>query len=56
MGAELPRGLVVVSREGCHLCEVMLAALAEHERAGDIPAVAVVEVDSDAEWIRRFGL
>jgi hypothetical protein len=56
MGAELPRGLVVVSREGCHLCEEMLVALAAHELAGDIPAVAVVDVDSDAEWIRRFGL
>jgi predicted thioredoxin/glutaredoxin len=52
----LPPGLVVLSREGCHLCEDMLLALAELERDGSIPEVKVVDVDSDAELARQFGL
>jgi len=52
----LPPGLVVVSREGCGLCHDMLVALAELERAQAIPAVTVVDVDSDPELQRRFGL
>jgi CO dehydrogenase nickel-insertion accessory protein CooC1 len=54
--SSLPAGLVVLSREGCGLCEEMLHALADLERAGSIPAVTVVDVDSDAELARRFGL
>jgi hypothetical protein len=30
----LPAGLVVLSRDGCHLCEQMLLELAALERAG----------------------
>jgi len=52
----LPPGLVVVSREGCGLCHDMLVALAELERTQAIPAVAVVDVDSDPELQQRFGL
>jgi len=52
----LPPGLVVVSREGCGLCEEMLLELARLERAQAIPAVTVVDVDTDAELVRRFGL
>jgi hypothetical protein len=52
----LPAGLVVLSREGCGLCQDMLHALAELERSQAIPAVSVVDVDSDAELARRFGL
>jgi Glutaredoxin-like domain (DUF836) len=52
----LPGGLVVVSRAGCHLCDDMLAALADFERAGSIPPVTVIDVDSDAELVRRYGL
>ena len=52
----LPRGLVVLSREGCHLCEDMLRELAQFEVAGTIPAVTVIDVDSDAELARRYGL
>ena len=52
----LPPGLVVISREGCGLCEDMLHALAELERARAIPAVSVVDVDSDPELARRFGI
>jgi len=53
---QLPAGLVVLSREGCGLCEDMLQALAEFERTQVIPAVTVVDVDSDPELERRFGL
>ena len=52
----LPAGLVVLSREGCGLCADMLAALAELEQAQAIPAVKVVDVDSDANLSRQFGL
>ena len=52
----IPGGLVVVSREGCGLCEDMLHGLAELERAHSLPPVVVVDVDSDPELIRQFGL
>ena len=52
----LPAGLVVLSREGCHLCEEMLQELAGLEQAGRIPTVTVVDVDSDASLARQFGL
>jgi len=52
----LPQGLVVVSREGCGLCEEMLRELAELERAQSIPAVSVIDVDSDSDLVRAFGL
>ena len=52
----LPAGLVVLSRDGCHLCEQMLEELAALEREGRIPPVAVVDVDSDADLARRYGL
>jgi hypothetical protein len=52
----IPAGLVVVSREGCGLCEDMLHGLAELERAHSLPPVAVVDVDSDPELVRQFGL
>lgn len=53
---ELPPGLVVLSREGCGLCHEMLVALADLERAGSIPAVKIVDVDSDPDLARQFGL
>jgi CO dehydrogenase nickel-insertion accessory protein CooC1 len=53
---QLPAGLVVLSREGCGLCEDMLHALAELERTQAIPTVTVVDVDSDPELNRRFGV
>ena len=52
----IPAGLVVVSREGCGLCEDMLHGLAELERVHSRPPVAVVDVDSDPELVRQFGL
>ena len=52
----LPRGLVVLSREGCGLCEDMLRGLAELEFNQGLPAVTVIDVDSDAELARQYGL
>ena len=52
----IPAGLVVLSREGCHLCEQMLAELAELERDGRIPAATILDVDSDPSLARKFGL
>lgn len=52
----MPAGLVVVSREGCGLCDEMLHELAELERQGRLPPVTIVDVDSDPEWIRQYGL
>jgi thiol-disulfide isomerase/thioredoxin len=52
----LPSGLVVLSRDGCGLCEQMLLELAELEQAGRIPPVAVLDVDTDAALARQFGL
>lgn len=51
-----PAGLVVLSREGCHLCEQMLEELATLERDARIPPVAVLDVDSKADWARQYGL
>jgi thioredoxin-like negative regulator of GroEL len=52
----IPSGLVVLSREGCGLCQDMLHDLAELERAESVPPVTVVDVDSDPELARQFGL
>jgi len=52
----IPPGLVLISREGCGLCEDMLLGLADLERAQSIPPVTVVDVDSDPELVRRFGI
>jgi len=52
----LPSGLVVISRAGCGLCDDMLHALADLERQQALPPVTVVDVDSDPELTRRFGL
>jgi len=54
--SSLPAGLVVLSREGCGLCQDMLHALAELEQSQAIPPVTVIDVDADAELVRRYGL
>jgi len=54
--SRVPPGLVVVSREGCGLCADMLHELAGLERNRSIPEVRVVDVDSDPELTRQFGL
>ena len=52
----LPAGLVVLSRDGCHLCEQMIQELADLESRQRIPTVTLVDVDSDPELARRYGL
>ena len=47
---------MVVSREGCGLCDDMLQALAVLEREQRLPPVTVVDVDADPELTLRYGL
>ncbi len=47
---------MVVSREGCGLCDEMLHELAELGRSHSLPPIEVVDVDGDPELVRRFGL
>ena len=49
-------GLVVVHRQECELCEEMVAELNALGRKVPLPPVTVVDVDSDAELLRRYGL
>jgi predicted thioredoxin/glutaredoxin len=46
----------MMSRTGCHLCDEMLGELAALETAGAIPAVTIVDVDSDPALERQYGL
>jgi predicted thioredoxin/glutaredoxin len=48
--------LTVVQRRDCELCEHMLAELAVLHRAVALPPVDVLDVDSDPELVRRYGL
>lgn len=47
--------LTVHAREGCHLCDEMLAELVPWAEARGFD-VAVVDVDTDAGLRRRYGL
>ena len=49
-------GLLLLVREDCELCEHMARALADLGRRACLPAIAVADVDSDAQWQRRYGL
>jgi glutaredoxin len=48
--------LTLVQRPGCELCEEMLAELERLRRSVELPAIEVIDVDSDAELHRRHGL
>ncbi len=48
-----PRNVVVYSRKGCHLCEVVKESLAKLHRRGGFTWTEV-DVDSDAELRREF--
>jgi predicted thioredoxin/glutaredoxin len=52
----LPARITVVHREECELCEEMLAQLAALGRQIELPPVEVLDVDSDPELTRRYGL
>ena len=46
----------MLHREGCGLCEEMLAELETLGRTLKLPPIDVVDVDSDPELTRRYGL
>jgi hypothetical protein len=49
-------GLVLLSRPDCSLCEEFAAELAHAGREIAMPRVTWVDVDSDPELARRYGL
>lgn len=50
------RGLTLLVREECELCEQMSAALTALARRAALPPVAIADVDGDPQWQRRYGL
>lgn len=48
--------LVLLSREDCDLCQEMLHELQALAASAPLPPVTVLDVDSDPELRRRFGL
>jgi thioredoxin reductase (NADPH) len=48
--------LRLLTRPDCGLCEDMLAQLQALGRRQPLPPITLVEVDSDAELRRRYGL
>ena len=50
---DVPREVVVYSRKGCHLCEIVKETLVKLERRGGF-AWREIDVDSDEELRRRF--
>lgn len=48
--------LRVVHRHDCELCDDMLADLERLRATVDLPPIEVVDVDSDSELNRRYGL
>jgi predicted thioredoxin/glutaredoxin len=48
--------LTVVHRQGCDLCDEMVAELASLGRKIQLPPVSIVDVDANPELVRRYGL
>ena len=48
--------LTLVHRQDCPLCDEMLAELRELGRTLALPPLETVDVDSDAQLQRRYGL
>jgi Glutaredoxin-like domain (DUF836) len=48
--------LTLLHREGCELCDEMLADLQMLGRSARLPPIALVDVDGDPELARRHGL
>ena len=48
-----PRQVIVYSRKGCHLCEIVKETLIKLERRGGF-TWREIDVDSDEELRRRF--
>ena len=55
MNRELPAGLVLYVRQGCHLCDQFLLELAL-EFGPAIECLSVHDVDQDTDLAVRFGL
>ena len=56
MTAPAERGLTLLVREECELCEQMSAALTALARRAALPPVAIADVDGNPLWQRRYGL
>jgi len=48
--------LTIVHRDGCHLCEEMIEAVRRLGEAIRLPPVEIVDVDSDLQLQRRYGV
>ncbi len=48
--------LLLLSRDGCGLCEQMRMELAELADRCCLPPVVLANVDDDPRWRRRYGL
>jgi hypothetical protein len=49
-------GLTLISRADCGLCAAMLDAVARLRQSRELPALRVIDVDSEPELLQRFGL
>ena len=52
----IPPGLVLLKRPECGLCEEMLAELERIGARMPLPALTLLDVDSDPQLARRHGL
>jgi hypothetical protein len=53
---DAPAALTLLTRPECGLCEEMLADLRALGLRVSLPELSVIDVDSDAELQRRYGL
>ncbi len=51
-----PAHLLLLSREGCGLCEEFAAELAALAAQISLPPIEIADVDSNPDWQRRYGL
>jgi hypothetical protein len=56
LNPRVPASLTLLTRPECGLCEEMLAELRSLSLRVSLPELAVIDVDSDAELQRRYGL
>jgi len=56
LSSDAPARLTLLTRPECGLCEEMLADLRALSLQVGLPDVSVIDVDSDAELRRRYGL
>jgi hypothetical protein len=56
LNSRAPALLTLLTRPECGLCEEMLADLRSLSLRVSLPQLAVIDVDSDAELQRRYGL